>query len=1011
MSSLISKVVDNVDGFLDYLSGQAKQSLSDYCDIETADTEDVLVSKDGSFLSIVEVSGIKKLIGNTTLYDDVIAPLKTSLQSSFETKAHMVQMVFELDPDRTREEIHDTLAPARSTCEAIGMDMNDLLEERETNLTNWTSSESCYLVLWTRPEALTKADHRNEKKERMSKRKKVVISTLDGQNPLTGFKALRDRHGSFVSAVQTELNHVGISSDLLDSHAAVRAIRMGVDLSFTGKDWQPSLPGDIINPSLRKSIPMAESWDIVWPKIGWQVCPRDAKVIADNVVEIGNRIYSPIYIDLFPRELRPFANLFARIISKDLPFRISYLLEGDGLSGYQFKNAISQILGFAGAGNKMVNRAITGLTQFKEHGGGTVVKIRVALCTWADKGQESLLSRRTSDLARCIEGWGSCQVSEVTGDPFAGLASSFLGFSSGSIGTPAAAPLEDALMMMPLTRPSSPWKTGAVTFRSPDGKLMPYQPYSNLQTTWINLIFAKPGSGKSVLMNMCNLALCMAGGLQNLPRIAIVDIGPSSSGLISLLREALSEDKKHLVLHHRLRMVESDAINPFDTQLGCRVPTPSELSFLRNFVTLLVTDMNMDRPYDGMTGLVSAVIDEVYRMRSDRCEPNLYTDNLYPKVDALIKSLGLRVDSKTTWWEIVDGLFDKGYHNEAALAQRQASPLLADCSGAAQTEKVRATYGTMKTQSGEALTSAFSRLISEAMDFFSILVRPTAFDIGGARVVALDLDEVAKSGGTVSDRVTAVMYMLARQVLAKDFYLNDKVVEEMPAPSHIVLRETVPVEKYRAYHLIRIKEIQESPKRICYDEFHRTKNSMQVREQVLLDMREGRKWKVDVMLSSQALEDFDKTMIGFATGIFVMDGGNAQTVADIATVFGFDDPAEKYSLQHRVHGPRAGGGTFLAKFATTSGWYTMLLSATLGPVELWAFSTTTEDVSIRTSLYSALGPKRARAVLAQKYPGGSAMKDVESRRTNMQGNGDFEEKSKNVLEQIVEELVQYARSM
>lgn len=89
----------------------------------------------------------------------------------------------------------------------------------------------------------------------------------------------------------------------------------------------------------------------------------------------------------------------------------------------------------------------------------------------------------------------------------------------------------------------------------------------------------------------------------------------------------------------------------------------------------------------------------------------------------------------------------------------------------------------------------------------------------------------------------------------------------------------------------------------------------------------------------------------------------------------------------------------------------MLLSATLGPVELWAFSTTTEDVSIRTSLYSALGPKRARAVLAQRYPGGSAMKDIESRRENMQGNGDFEEKAKNVLEQIVTELVQYARSM
>ena len=58
-----------------------------------------------------------------------------------------------------------------------------------------------------------------------------------------------------------------------------------------------------------------------------------------------------------------------------------------------------------------------------------------------------------------------------------------------------------------------------------------------------------------------------------LPRIAIIDIGPSSSGLISLLKEALPASKRHLVAYHRLRMTPEYSINPFDTQLGCRYPT------------------------------------------------------------------------------------------------------------------------------------------------------------------------------------------------------------------------------------------------------------------------------------------------------------------------------------------------------------------------------------------------------------------------------------------------------
>src|SRR3546814_14051218 len=100
------------------------------------------------------------------------------------------------------------------------------------------------------------------------------------------------------------------------------------------------------------------------------------------------------------------------------------------------------------------------------------------------------------------------------------------------------------------------------------------------------------------------------------------------------------------------------------------------------------------------------------------------------------------------------------------------------------------------------------------------------------------------------------MYMLSLFVLAKDFYLNEAALPTMLMP-----------DGFRSHHRSRIKRIRETPKRIVYDEFHRTKSSETVRQQVMLDMREGRKWGIHIALASQLLDDFDKDMVDMATGI------------------------------------------------------------------------------------------------------------------------------------------------
>lgn len=474
--------------------------------------------------------------------------------------------------------------------------------------------------------------------------------------------------------------------------------------------------------------------------------------------------------------------------------------------------------------------------------------------------------------------------------------------------------------------------------------------------------------------------------------IAIVDIGPSSSGLISLLREALPKEKQHLVAYHRMHMRPEMAINPFDTALGSRLPSPQDRAFLVNFLTLLATPVGQENAYDGITDMAGMVVDELYKSLSDTGNPRPYTPNLEALVDVAIANLKINTDSHTTWWEITDTLFKAGHTHEASIAQRYAIPLLADAASICRSQTVADLYGAIKSPTGEPIINAFGRMISGAIREYPVLARPTAFDLGEARVVSLDLDEVAKTGGEAADRQTAIMYMLARYILARHFYLTEDILKDLPI-------------LYHEHHKKRILDLREDPKRIVFDEFHRTSKAKAVRDQVIVDMREGRKWKVQVALISQSLDDFDAIMVEFATSIFIMDAGPKQAIERSTKVFGLSETA-RIALETRVHGPRAGGATFLAQFSTKWGVNTQLITNTIGPIELWAFNTTAEDARIRNALYEKIGASETRRFLASLYPNGSAALVVEERMRLLKEKSDLITDTQNtsIVETLIEEI-------
>jgi intracellular multiplication protein IcmB len=989
---LANSLFNGVDTFIAWLNTALKQTTSSYCSLQTADSPTVLVGHDGSLMSVVKIRGVKALIGQEE-FDRIQEGMQYALQTAMKRKGHAIQVFFSYNKDQVKNEIHDILEPARQTANRLGLVLDDLFSERENFLAYWCAHEEVYMCLWTHPSAMTKEQRKRAAKDKMSSAKQRKLpSFVNTQNVVAAIPDIREQHDSFVRAMFHDLNGLGVVATITEVHEALYACRHTVDPNFTDLDWRPLLPADPLTIKEPHNI-TGDIGDILWPSLGRQLLPRDAENIDIRTCKIGDLVYGAVFIDLFPKEIQQFVSLFSRTLQTQIPWRISFLIEGGGMDSVKLRAALSSVLSFASSDNRLFNDSVNLLKYININTDDAVVRLRVSAATWAPEDDMRLLRARTAQLAKAIQGWGSCDVSEVCGDPFDGIVSSMLGVSSESVAPASLAPLSDVLYMLPLFRPSSPWDKGAILFRTPDGKPWPYQPGSTQQTTWIDLVFARPGSGKSVLSNAINLALCLSGGIERLPRIAIIDIGPSSSGLISLLKEALPLNQRHYAAYFRLRMTPEFSINPFDTQLGSRFPTPQERSFLVNFITLLATPVGAERPYDGITDMSGLVVDEMYKDLADNGNPKVYTPGVEDIVDGCLEEIGFVRDQHSTWWEVTDALFTAGFVHEAMLSQRHAMPVLSEAASICRMPAIDDLYGKIKAPTGETLVAAFSRMISGAVREYPIIAQVTKFDIGDSRIVSLDLDEVAKSGGDAANRQTAVMYMLGRYVLGRNFFLTEENVGDMS-------------ESYRDYHAKRVQEIREDPKRFVFDEFHRTSRVQAVRDQVVQDMREGRKWKVQIALLSQSLEDFDEVMVEFATSVFIMDAGPEQAIAKTRAVFGLSSTAV-HALRNRVHGPREGGATFLAQFSTKDGINIQLLTSTLGPVELWSFSTTAEDANLRNQLYRKIGPREARRVLAALFPSGSAAKLIEDRLADIKEKQGLlgDEVTGGVIDQLVNEII------
>jgi intracellular multiplication protein IcmB len=382
----------------------------------------------------------------------------------------------------------------------------------------------------------------------------------------------------------------------------------------------------------------------------------------------------------------------------------------------------------------------------------------------------------------------------------------------------------------------------------------------------------------------------------------------------------------------------------------------------------------------------------IWRMRSH--VPIL--PRLDAEIDDIIQKYSIHLPTDPYWWDVVENLFDTATLftscSCAAACDANASMMRLRQQGARKFERLleETTIGA----SAESVISAFERMVTSAVrDFPDFIICYPVRYCRSARICSIDLMDISPQGDENADRQTAVMYMLARQALVRAWWVGSESLPFIP-------------EKFRNYHERNLQDLAESPKRLCYDEFHRTSSSSSVRAQVVRDVREGRKRGVQIVLASQLLGDFDDDMVDLATGVWVLGTAvSDKAVDDIRDRFGLSATARNI-IRFRLTGPRAGGAPALLILGTNEGRYEQHLINTLGPIELWAFATSVEDVIIRNRLYAKFGAGRARQMLAVSFPGGSARSELKRRVLLKSDSGDSKSAAMSaIVDELVEELI------
>lgn len=952
----------------------ALPNLADLVAVHSPQGRHAFATGEGALVSLFRVEGLTRVYGRPEghVSPELLKRLFDALSGFFQGPGHRLQWTLARDPAWAQPVMEAHFAALDAQAQRLGLHRAGFTRGAPVDrLREHFLPERSFLAFWTEPNILTPADLKQERKGLNRALEGVTWGPWQVLDPGLGLRGLIPTHEAACESLLEVLgpgqNQVGLRLVRLDTRESLAAWRQMLDPAR----GQGAL-FDAENPPC-----MTDPFGPALPQIARQVLPAYTTVGTTTgqgeTIAAGGGYYRVLSMGMGPARRVDFGELFAHL-PRDLPWRYTFTLTADNGSGW-LKSFLAGVLSWSNALNHGITRARARIQKNALLGDPACV-MQMLACTWGRTPEEAAENARR--LAQRFEQWGNTVIEEVFGDPVPNWVALAPGLRPKGNARWHGLNLSDACAFVPVASQASPWHAAPLLLRGPQGQVLPVAIGSSRQKNFNIAIFAATRSGKSVLLALLLiLAHILEPGRVRLPRFAFLDVGYGGMGAGQFLRELLGA-QADLIQTHRLRNTPEYAINPFDTLLGQREPLALHRAFLIDFLTLVCTPMGQKEPPEHVYEMAAGLIDAAYPFYSDQ-HPEGQPKRWNPgqsgmtDVDTAVEN-GISTGDlppAPSWWQVVDYLFEQGDTVAAYAAQRFAVPLLADLPEVANVagEAFKAFRKIpIGGKDGLSVFDFMMHLITQAQVQYPVIAAATAFNLGAARGVILDLNEVTAGQGGDADKRTSVFYLLARWVTVGQWFVHTDDLDQVP-------------ERYLAYHSERIREILEDPKFAIYDEFHRTNGSVSARRVVDRDARENGKFNIRLAIASQVPGDFDPQFLEEHVATrFILSA--PENTGPLAQTFGLN--AEEERLLKKLNGPGPHGSPILALLDTREGPYRLFCSDPVPLEWLWAFNTTAEDRAVYQRLLQHMSAAEARALAAERF-GASAKRMIENlARSNVQ---------------------------
>jgi intracellular multiplication protein IcmB len=963
-----------------------------------------LITVGDDLVSMVEILGARKLVGEAELQEQAYnaSQILSSIMRSGNGKQHSFGVAFRSSPDSVPRLLNDLIAPSQAAARSLDVEDERMgyFEDMRLALTKVCVEERVYLVAFTHRSGLSPSEKDRAQQWREAANAKTAKATRSaggvavrpefGQPMRIPTPLIIPRHTSMVDSLvellsaQARSRGAGLIVRKVEAAEALALMRRQIDASDFDQAWRPALHGDLRTIHGVAAPHTTDQSHLMPPPIARQLITTGYQEIFGDaeLARCRGTYFASLVMHMPPETGRGRFDMLAARIGRVIPWTYSIEITANGAKSRQVDQIYAGFLGGFGDHNKRVKAAWDELRN-RSNAGEYVVAIRVTVTTWGSS--ESQAVDRLSFLRTSLESWESAGVSNESGEPALMALTAAAGLTKRSPAPYMPGPLGELVHMMPLFRPASIWTHGQLNAHTRDGRPYPVAFGSSRQSFWGVLGFAPSGSGKSFTLSQINYGILTTPGIRDVPPLVVIDVGPGSSYVMKLVQSMLPERLRPKIAWMRIRNDKDHTVNPFDTQLGCDMPTEVDRDFLVSVLTTVAPNLGVE----GDKFCSQVILEGYRRFARNSPECRAWQESFDPQLHARLVQEGYPFKDGTRVWDIEDWLFDRGDMEGASRAHRFAMPRLSDMIQAAQGKSILDQYGgtePARTPNGEPMINVFMRNVTAAQEDYALISGYTRFDVGSARAMAIDLEEVVGSlSSEEGRRRSAIMFLFARRLGARNFFMRwDE------------LRSLVPA-RYAAYHERRCLEMEESLKFLEYDEKHYTTGVASIDKQIEVDLRVGRKYKVVTMMFSQNIEDFNDAMVNNCYTYLIMGKGTAEEAEKLRRRFGLSE-SEIVAIDRECIKP----GRMFGFFKTDAGDTSQIVHTTAGAFAQWAFTTSKDDVLLRNEVERQVGFYDAVRLLAQTLPRGTVRRELELHRQRSSERPDNRTEAQIFCERVLE---------